>query len=80
MEEDILYNDNTKLRDLTVGQLKDIIIEVLSRGLFTRFEPERRTYRYEPGYYVTPNTIPTHPEYEPYPPKGPYCEAKGETC
>ena len=26
---EILYNDETKLKDLTVGQLKDIILETM---------------------------------------------------
>ena len=80
MSNEIFYTDDTKLKDLTVGQLKDIIIEVLSRGMFTRFEPERRTYQYEPGY-----AIPIHrpnPDYvNPYIPQGPTCDTnKGETC
>ena len=30
MSEELLYNDDTKLKDLTVGQLKDLIFEVLA--------------------------------------------------
>ena len=48
--KEVFYNDETMLKDLTVGQLKDIIIETLNRGLFTRFEPERRQYIYTEGY------------------------------
>ena len=65
MSNEILYTDETKLKDLTVGQLKDIIIETLSHGLFTRTEPERHTYTYNYGY-----TLPKKPVYpdtmEPY--------------
>ena len=78
MEDRLLYSDESKLKDLTVGQLKDIITEVLNRGIFTRFEPEKRVYKYETGYYVPKY----NPDYEnPYIPKGPYCsENKGEIC
>ena len=42
MKKELFYNDDTKLKDLTVGQLKDLIIEIISNGTFTRFEPEKR--------------------------------------
>lgn len=60
---DILYTNETKLRDLTVGQLKDIIIEILNSGAFIKYEPtpERRVYEYKhiysvPSPYTDPNT------------------------
>lgn len=46
--KEILYNDDTELKDLTVGQLRDIIVETLS---LMRFEPEKHTYVYSYGYY-----------------------------
>lgn len=68
--DEVFYTDSTKLKDLTVGQLKDIIIETLNHGVFTRFEPEKRYYQYETGYIVQP----TKPGQEnPYIPKGPIC-------
>ena len=47
---DIFYNDDTKIKDLTVGQLKDIILEMImssnSSYRFTQSEgyflPERK--------------------------------------
>ena len=76
MEKELFYNDDTKLKDLTVGQLKDLIIEVLSHGVFTRFEPEKRTHQYEPGYIVRPSNEPN-----PYRPAHEvWCESKGEIC
>ena len=62
--KDVFYSDDTKLKDLTVGQLKDIIIETLSHGMFTRFEPERRQYTYE-GKYISRPVYP-NPAIEPY--------------
>ena len=70
---EVFYTDDTKIKDLTVGQLKDIIIETLNSGLFTRFEPERRQYTYTPVYKYTP----VYPD----PLNTPYCSAeKGEVC
>ena len=62
MSEEVLYTDDTKLKDLTVGQLKDIIVETLSHGMFTRTEPEKHNYVYSYGYYspkrpVYPSTL-----------------------
>lgn len=73
---EILYTNETKLKELTVGQLKDIIVETLSHGTFTRFEPEKRYYQYSYGYKTAPN--PAYPD----PFNVPYCESKdkGATC
>lgn len=70
--DEILYNDETKLKDLTVGELKDIILEVLSRTLYTT---EKHIYHYAPGYCVRPD-IETYPN--PYIPQGPTCEQTSE--
>lgn len=70
MSEEVFYTDDTKLKDLTVGQLKDIIIETLSHGMFTRFEPEKRCYHYETGYVIQ---SPQPGQENPYIPKGPIC-------
>ena len=67
-ENELLYTDETKLKDLTVGQLKDIILEVLNHGTFTRFEPEKRLYKYDVPY-TTPNKA--EPVYDPC--RGPFC-------
>lgn len=77
----ILYTNETKLKELTVGQLKDIIVETLSHGTFTRFEPEKRYYQYDHGYTVKPNTVP-YPQYPYRPNEGPFCESndKGAKC
>ena len=61
---DILYNDDTKLKDLTVGQLKDIIIETISGYNFSSFE--RRQYIYSPGYEITQKPVYPNPISEPY--------------
>ena len=59
---EILYNDETKLKDLTVGQLKDIILETLSGRTFINYETQgKRTYEYKhvynvPSPYEDPNT------------------------
>ena len=61
--DEVFYTDETKLKDLTVGQLKDIIIETLNSGAFIKYEPtsERRIYEYKhvynvPSPYTDPNT------------------------
>ena len=60
--KELLYNDDTELKDLTVGQLRDIIVETLS---LMRFEPEKHTYVYSYGYYKPEKS--THPSIsEPY--------------
>ena len=62
MSKEVLYTDETKLKDLTVGQLKDLIIETLNSRTFIKCDPmERRTYQYKSAYevqspYEDPNT------------------------
>lgn len=68
-KEEILYTDDTKLKDLTVGQLKDIIVETFSHSVFNTIDNSRRYYNYTPGYTVDTYTKPRNP-YE-----GPYCQA-----
>ena len=70
---DVFYTNETKLKDLTVGQLKDIIIETLNSGVLTRFEPERRQYVYTPMYIK-----PSYPDQL----NTPYCDNsdKGVAC
>ena len=67
---DLLYNNETKLKDLTVGQLKDIIIDIL--GAYHRYDIlERRQYSYSSGY-----EIPSQPR-----PNDPYCNSnEGAQC
>ena len=54
MQDTVLYTDDTKLKDLTVGQLKDIIIETLNSRLFNA-TTERRMYNYRDGYCFKPS-------------------------
>ena len=66
---DLLYNNETKLKDLTVGQLKDIIIDML--GAYHRYDIlERRQYSYSNGYEIP--RVPSHPR-----PNEPYCNSDG---
>lgn len=65
----VFYTDETKLKDLTVGQLKDIIIETLNSGIFER---ERRQYIYTSTYGI--NHKPKYPD----PFTTPYCKDSGE--
>lgn len=65
MTDEVFYTDETKLKDLTVGQLKDILVETLGNML------GRRSYEYQKVYQVnvtcptdSPNTV--------------YCEAKAD--
>lgn len=60
MSGNILYTNDTKLKDLTVGQLKDIIIETLSHGLLNRDLLDGRPRNYQAAYLkpsVDENTI-----------------------
>lgn len=58
-QDDILYTDETKLKDLTVGQLKDIIIEIINSSSFIKYEIAQSN-RYNafniPAPYTDPNT------------------------
>ena len=47
---DVFYTNETKLKDLTVGQLKDIIIETLSHGLLSKDLLDGRPYNYQAVY------------------------------
>lgn len=67
---DVFYNNETKLKELTVGQLKDIIVETLNSGLLTHFEPERRQYKYTPIYVKPPYPDPT---------TTPYCDSSDKS-
>ena len=59
----MLYTDDTKLKDLTVGQLKDVILEVLLRNPIL----QNVTYYYNDGYAFkapdneNPNNLPKGP-------------------
>lgn len=67
MKESILYTDETKIKDLTVGQLKDIILEVLLQNPVSK----NITYHYENGYtFKVP--LPEHENPHSIP-KGPIC-------
>ena len=68
MTDEVFYTDETKLKDLTVGQLKDIIIETLnSNGAIFG---ERRTYEYQQVYQLNP----VYPD----PSTTVYCEVKAD--
>lgn len=73
----MFYTNETKLKDLTVGQLKDIIIETLNDGL-TKSSFERRQYTYNSVYKINRENAPVYPD----PSTVPYCgaEDKGATC
>ena len=60
---DVFYTDDTKLKDLTVGQLKDIIIETLGHNIVSS---ERRQYSYIGGYAAQPRPAYPDPAIEPY--------------
>lgn len=62
---DIFYTDETRVKDLTVGQLKDIIMELLSSGRIPSF----KNYIFEEG---KGKFIPNRPVY-PDPTIDPYC-------
>lgn len=72
MSTEVLYTDDTMLKDLTVGQLKDIIIETLSRGSLMNIETNRRQYTYSYTYNVDPKPVDPKPVY-PSPCNEPYC-------
>ncbi len=63
---EVIYTDDTMLKDLTVGQLKDIIIETLSQGSLTNVETNRRQYIYSYGYKVDHRPVYPDPYNEPY--------------
>lgn len=66
MNNGVIYDDDTMLKDLTVGQLKDIIIETLSRSSLMNVETNRRQYVYSYGYRVEPRPAYPDPYNEPY--------------
>ena len=68
MTDEVFYTDETKLKDLTVGQLKDIIIETLNNNIAVL--GERRVYEYQKGYQVNP----VYPD----PLTTVYCEAESD--
>lgn len=70
MSEELLYNDDTKLKDLTVGQLKDLIIELLVSN--TRY------YNYEKGHFIPPRNPYFNPN-EPYCSEGIQNDVRGQT-
>ena len=61
---ELLYNDDTKLRDLTVGQLKDLIIELLAYN-------QRFPNYVNRGYFI---------DKEPFNPNEPYCSGVKENA
>ena len=71
MSEELLYNDNTKLKDLTVGQLKDLIFEVIasSQHLYTS---------HNEGYFI-PQRNPYFNPNEPYCSEGIQDNVRGQT-
>ena len=70
MPDSMFYNDDTKLKDLTVGQLKDIIVETLNTEIFRLCaERERRVYEYK---HVYEQKIPVYPD----PHTTVYCSSK----
>ena len=59
MTDEVFYTDETKLKDLTVGQLKDIIIETLNNNIAVL--GERRVYEYHHCYQIN-STYPDSPD------------------
>ena len=66
MSKEVFYTDETKLRDLTVGQLKDIILETLNHVLPIRLDSTRHQYTYVGAYENRPKPIYPEPVIEPY--------------
>lgn len=63
--KELFYTDETKVKNLTVGQLKDIIIETLNNSAV----PSLKGFIFEAGR----GYIPTRPVY-PDPTIEPYCD------